>query len=139
MSKVSVNEFKNWLDGVLDFQPDDWVPDAEQWEKILNKINQLDDTEKQVTVSQPMPEKQPPAQGLGQQQPKTRNPRPQGPLSVNPEEKVALPDIKPKKKHVEVRRQAAPQVDESGRVQTGDVHVMGDINTRDEEYESTFI
>ena len=42
--KISVSEFKSWLSGVLDFQTDDWTPDKTQWEKILAKIEQLDDT-----------------------------------------------------------------------------------------------
>lgn len=35
---ITIAEFKQWLSGVEDMQPDGWVPNAEQWKKIRAKI-----------------------------------------------------------------------------------------------------
>ncbi len=40
---ISVAEFKQWLSGVEDMQPGDWIPNSEQWKKIRAKIAQLSD------------------------------------------------------------------------------------------------
>jgi hypothetical protein len=36
--KVTLNEFKAWLEGVEELQPDDWSPSYDQWELIRKKI-----------------------------------------------------------------------------------------------------
>lgn len=36
--KRTLDEFKNWLEGLSEFQPDDWVPSNEQWEHIKASI-----------------------------------------------------------------------------------------------------
>lgn len=135
---VSVNEFKNWLSGVLDFQPDDWVPDHGQWNKILSKINQLEEH-----VVPPVPEVAP---VVSAPQPKAaspvnRNPRPVGPLDQ--QAKVPLPEAPPKEKHVVVKQTSQPQViqgEDGGRIiNTGKVHEMGIIDTSDKEYSSSFV
>lgn len=38
---VTINEFKAWLEGITAFQPEDWVPNADQWGKIREKIDNL--------------------------------------------------------------------------------------------------
>ena len=40
---ISTKELKFWLEGFLEFQEDDWVPNAEQWKKIQDKIFNLED------------------------------------------------------------------------------------------------
>jgi hypothetical protein len=42
--KITVSEFKMWLDGFLAFQGDEWVPTKEQWDVIVEKINNLSET-----------------------------------------------------------------------------------------------
>lgn len=42
---ITISEFKQWLSGVEDMQPDDWVPDSGQWAKIRAKIECLADDE----------------------------------------------------------------------------------------------
>lgn len=37
--KQSLKEFKAWLQGVEELQPDGWAPNAEQWKLIRNKID----------------------------------------------------------------------------------------------------
>ena len=139
--RVSVNEFKNWLSGVLDFQPDDWVPNAVQWEKIRNKIEQLEETKVEVMQvnSEPAPVNGPPGAG-------PRHPRPVGPHAqvdnLN-QPAVQLPDP-PKKKPspITVKKTGNPQVieGEGGTriVDTGVVHELGMIDTSETEYESSF-
>lgn len=42
-TKISLKEFRAWLDGVEDVQPDDWAPNKEQWTKIRQQIDRIDD------------------------------------------------------------------------------------------------
>jgi len=42
--KISVKEFRHWLEGVEEMQPEDWIPDARQWKRIREKFNEIDDT-----------------------------------------------------------------------------------------------
>lgn len=44
MGTINVKEFKMWLQGVEEMQQDGWIPDARQWAKIREKIDQIDDT-----------------------------------------------------------------------------------------------
>ncbi len=41
--KISLREFKAWMDGVEDVQEDDWVPSKAQWDKIREKISLIED------------------------------------------------------------------------------------------------
>lgn len=41
--KLTVNDFKMWLGGVEEMQTEDWIPDARQWKRIREKIDQLHD------------------------------------------------------------------------------------------------
>jgi hypothetical protein len=41
----SVKEFKAWLAGMLEFQPEDWTPTVDQWKTIQERINNLQDVE----------------------------------------------------------------------------------------------
>lgn len=43
VKKQSVKEFKAWLEGITEFQPNDWCPSAEQWKTIKDKIGNLQD------------------------------------------------------------------------------------------------
>jgi hypothetical protein len=36
---ISLAEFKAWLQGVEDMQPDNWAPSKEQWNRIREKID----------------------------------------------------------------------------------------------------
>lgn len=37
-------EFRAWLEGVEEMQGDDWVPTTEQWKRIRNKIDSIEDS-----------------------------------------------------------------------------------------------
>lgn len=41
---ITIREFKMWLAGVEEIQPDGWSPDAMQWAKIRERIQMIDDT-----------------------------------------------------------------------------------------------
>jgi hypothetical protein len=40
-AKLSVQEFQTWLQGIMEFQDNDWSPNAEQWNAIYEKIMNL--------------------------------------------------------------------------------------------------
>lgn len=135
---VTSSELKNWLSGVLDFQPADWVPDAGQWVKILDKINSLDDTPPQPKVqTRPafieQPQQQPP------QQQRPRNPRPQAPLDGN---NTKLPPPKPRAPDQMVVQQSGPSSitgeGDTKVTNTGTTYKTGTIDTSDGEYTSQF-
>lgn len=58
---ISVREFRMWLQGVEEMQDDDWTPSPQQWKRIRDKINNIDDT---VPAAKPAPVavQQPPLQ-----------------------------------------------------------------------------
>lgn len=39
--KITVKEIKFWLEGITEFQSPDWVPNAEQWNTVKEKIMSL--------------------------------------------------------------------------------------------------
>lgn len=39
--KVTISEFKSWLRGIRDMLGDEWVPNADQWKRICEKIDSL--------------------------------------------------------------------------------------------------
>lgn len=48
---VTISEFQSWLSGVVEFQAKDWTPNKQQWEAILNKINNLTNETQTVTAT----------------------------------------------------------------------------------------
>ncbi len=40
--KISLLEFRAWLGGVEELQPNDWVPTGEQWKLIRKKIDTIE-------------------------------------------------------------------------------------------------
>ncbi len=46
--KITIEEFKMWLEGLETFQPTNWAPNVEQWKLIKNKIFSLSNSEKTV-------------------------------------------------------------------------------------------
>lgn len=42
-NNITVKEFRYWLEGVIEMQDEDWIPDARQWNKILEKIYEISD------------------------------------------------------------------------------------------------
>ena len=43
--KITLDEFKAWLDGISEMHPQNWVPTLEQWTAIKEKINLITLTE----------------------------------------------------------------------------------------------
>lgn len=50
-SRLSVQEFQTWLQGIMEFQSPDWSPNAEQWNAIFDKIMNLKTEETTPTVN----------------------------------------------------------------------------------------
>lgn len=48
---VSTSEIKQWLRGILEFQPAEFTPTAQQWAVIRDKIFALDETVPEYTAS----------------------------------------------------------------------------------------
>ena len=44
LQKLSVREFKVWLDGLCSFNTSEWVPNLEQWTLIKDRIMSLDES-----------------------------------------------------------------------------------------------
>lgn len=48
---ISVRDMKAWLNGILEFQTDEWVPDRNQWLTIKEKIFSLDEGQANLPVA----------------------------------------------------------------------------------------
>lgn len=48
---LTIKEFKMWLEGVEEMQPDGWVPSETQWKRIREKINMIDESQPAVIES----------------------------------------------------------------------------------------
>jgi len=58
--KISLLEFRAWLEGVEELQPSDWSPSAEQWKLIREKIKLIKEPEPEVVKeSTPAPPQSP--------------------------------------------------------------------------------
>ena len=42
--KLTLAELKTYIEGAVEFNPDDWVPDKEQWDYIVELIMGVKDT-----------------------------------------------------------------------------------------------
>jgi len=53
-NKITISEFKAWLEGITDLQGDDWSPDPKQWLKIKTKLFSIEGfdlpVERQITM-----------------------------------------------------------------------------------------
>ena len=50
--KLTVKEFKYWLEGVEEMQDEGWYPDPRQWKRIREKIGLLDEAASMMTEVQ---------------------------------------------------------------------------------------
>lgn len=61
--KISLQEFRAWLEGVEELQPDGWGPDATQWQLIRGKLECIVEAPPQLIApvqQQPMQQGPPP-------------------------------------------------------------------------------
>jgi hypothetical protein len=65
-NKISLEEFRAWLQGVEEMQEDDWAPNMTQWKKIREKIDEISSTQPQFAT---LPVHQPMTQGIIRHQP----------------------------------------------------------------------
>lgn len=49
---ITIKEFKMWLEGVEEMQPEGWTPDARQWKRIREKLETIEEA---VPVAQVQP------------------------------------------------------------------------------------
>ena len=84
VKKYSLAEFKAWLEGVEEIQPNDWVPDANQWKMIREKIGAI------VEAPPPPPANQGGGRVAGNGPPLVRQPvQPQRPF-IPPDSSLAV-------------------------------------------------
>lgn len=43
-NRMTIQEFRYWLEGVEEMQPDDWSPDSRQWARIREKLETISDS-----------------------------------------------------------------------------------------------
>lgn len=65
--KITLAEFKAWIQGIEELQSKDWSPNAEQWKMIREKIELITEA-KQLVAEAPLPP--PPMNRPVQQQPR---------------------------------------------------------------------
>jgi hypothetical protein len=53
MSNITIKEFRMWLEGVEEMQPENWSPDTNQWKKIREKLNTIEEPIPTISVQQP--------------------------------------------------------------------------------------
>ena len=53
-TKITIKEFRMWLQGVEEMQDPAWVPNPTQWQRIREKINTIEDEPETVVVHQPV-------------------------------------------------------------------------------------
>ena len=77
-TKQSLGEFKAWLSGVEEMQPESWSPDLSQWRKIRDKIDNIEEIAQSFNSggAGPSRESQEPARQVVI--------RPEGPSLMNP-------------------------------------------------------
>lgn len=132
--EITVSYLKSWLSGVLDFQDDDWVPNKEQWEKILGKIFMLtEEPQKELPVAPPTKQNSPTTAPV-KSVPSGKS------INIDDGERVDLPSAPPKPpRQVRVKQQSAPSKNESdGTINTGQVVETGNIDTSKSGYRSSF-
>jgi len=50
-AKLTIKEFQTWLEGIMEFQSDDWSPNKEQWNAIYDRIMNLKQESGSVILS----------------------------------------------------------------------------------------
>lgn len=53
--EITLSEFKAWLQGVEDMQPDNWAPSKDQWARIREKIDLIIEGEPVSRMNVPRP------------------------------------------------------------------------------------
>lgn len=106
--KITLAEFRAWLEGVEELQPRGWTPDSTQWKRIRDKINSIEESSARGLTSgavAPQQRFQAPVQGAPSMLPPPAPPvqggvpnlpvAPQGKLGipVGPDGKIKTPDI----------------------------------------------
>ncbi len=111
--KQTLGEFKAWLSGVEEMQPEGWSPDLGQWKKIRSKIDNIADSPKSFNSdgAGPSEENEQPARII----------RPSGPSMLTPAT-LAIPQAPPptfmNTSDTEGVRLKTPNVDTSSKAYT---------------------
>jgi hypothetical protein len=143
VKKYTLGEFKAWLEGVEEIQPDDWHPDLTQWRMIREKIAAIVEPPKKPSRPPPAampPRVTPPPQAPVMQPPPQLHPSnlsaitgdtgaPIGDVDMTPAAKAAMQGKLPASATAQPNMAGA---DTSNRVKTPN------IDTMDGSYDSSF-
>lgn len=122
---ISLREFRAWLDGVEELQPQGWHPTQEQWMLIRTKIDCIEERENLSTENQ-MKVKQPSSYNTIPTPPSILPPLPPSGLAPSPQPYMPPPPTQP------VGAIGGGIVDVTGRVRTPN------IDTTQNGFESPF-
>lgn len=93
--RITINDFRMWLEGVEEMQSENWVPDARQWQRIREKIDSIEDTPVQAPPripSGPIPRSAAFVQEQAPIQPPAGPAVPAGPSLMSPNFAVGAPN-----------------------------------------------
>lgn len=136
--KISLNEFRAWLEGVEELQPEGWSPSGEQWQLIREKFDSIVEdprpasktrAEAPVAQPQPVPQHQPVPQGPPQHRPAPP------PMAMGPSELESVaPDVEmtPAARQALEGRMPSVQQSPDGKLKTPNIDIS------DGEYRSSF-
>lgn len=129
-AKQTLSEFKAWLEGVEELQPDNWAPNHDQWQLIRGRINGIVEPVPEV-VKAPAPQ-QP-------VNPMAPRPQPVNPAYAAPPVPSSVPSGPVVKTHDGTAYAPAPQ-ESAPQMTTGDGgrSKTPNIDTTDGSYESSF-
>lgn len=137
--KLTLEEFKSWLEGLEDGQPDGWSPDKDQWAKIRERIGNIKETViKEVVEQPPVMPPMPPAMPAGYSY---VQPPQQPPTGLPPAQPAVPPNIPlrtvdlPEPEMTEAARQLLKGGATPGVAATSKTP---DLDTSDGQYESSF-
>lgn len=117
--KITVKEFKMWLAGVEEMQPEDWTPDGRQWQRIRDKIDTIEEAASGYQL--------PPVPGRQQQ-------LPPGPMMQAPNFAPQYPAGSIPRAPVQQAPLAGPFGSDSGQIPVK----TPNIDTQGKPYESSF-
>lgn len=131
--KITVSEFRFWLQGVEEMQPEGWTPDSRQWAKIREKIDQITEAEQPARPPLQYP------QGVREARPaptQGANVPPSIPVPVGPSNLQSQPQI-PRGPKTATTRTGLPVSLSSGPQQMP--LRTPDIDTSSGDYDSQFV
>lgn len=133
--EYTLSEFKAWLEGIEELQPNDWAPTADQWKTIRDKMMNI--VEDVVEIPAPVPPVNVPPAGPIYREPAFQAPMP--PTALPPAESSLAPVVVPDAEMTPAARAALTGKLPSEMVPSADGKVKTpNIDTSSGDYGSSF-